>query len=226
MVRKRASRAASQSGDTSPGAEPTPQNGCEKKMKVLDIPDVNAKVNFVWMNVAQQHGMCDEDLAEVVAQVHPDLIFEEVDAPENFEEWSAPCQTAQPVFVPPEVVSYVTAEIDEMKAHLEEYHAAREANAGDAFAAGYFESMESVLAEEIAKKEAVFQNVTIPRWLLKGVAEKIIECNCCTTTLGKPAAVKVLFFGKAEHQEGLSVAMTESGAEVVVAATKTVEVPA
>jgi hypothetical protein len=196
-------------------------------MKVLEIPDINAKINFVWMNVAQQHGMCDEDLAEVVAQVHPDLIFQEVDTPESFEESSAPCQAAQPVFVPPEVVSYVTSEIDEMKVQLEEYRASREANAEDAFAAGYFESMETVLAEEIAKKEAEFQNVTVPRWLLKTVAEKTIECNCCTTTLGQVPEVKVLFFGKAEHQEGLAVAMIEAGAEVaVLEGGKTVEVSA
>jgi hypothetical protein len=196
-------------------------------MKVLEIPDVNAKINFVWMNVAQQHSMCDEDLAEVVAQVHPDLIFEEVDSAENFEEQSPSCQAAQPVCVPPEVVAYITAEIDEMKAQLAEYSASREANADDAFAAGYFESMETVLAEEIAKKEAEFQNVTVPRWLLKTVAEKTIECNCCTTSLGKTPEVNVLFFGKAEHQEGLAVAMIEAGAEVAVLANgKTLEVSA
>jgi len=171
--------------------------------------------------------MCDADLAEVVATVHPDLIFEEVDSAENFEETSPSCQAAQPVFVPPEVIAYVGAEIDEMKAQLVDYHAAREANAADPFAAGYFESMETVLAEEIAKKEAEFQNVTVPRWLLKTVAEKTIECNCCTTTLGQVPQVKVLFFGRVEHQEGLAAVLAEAGAEVtVLAGGKVVEVSA
>ncbi len=190
-------------------------------MKSLEIPEVNAKVTFVWMNVAQQRKMCDEDLAAVVAKVRPTLIFEEVDG--SAEDWTPPCEAAQPAYVPPEVVLALEHEIDEMKAQLAEYRAAKKANAGDEFAAGYFESMESVLAEEIAKKEANFRNVVIPQWLVKFVFEKIIECGCCAVTLGKVPAVKVLFFGKADHKAGLVKAMTDLKV-VVTAEEKVIQV--
>jgi len=192
-------------------------------MKSLEIPEVNAKVNFVWMNVEQQRKMCDEDLADVVAKARPNLIFEEVDGAKNFEEWTPPCQAAQPAYVPPEVLAALEHEVDEMKAQLAEYRAAKKANAGDEFAAGYFDSMLSVLAEEIGKKEATIRDVTIPQWLAKFVYEKIIDCECCTTTLGKVPVVKVLFFGKAEHKTGLVKAMTDLKA-VVAAEEKVVKV--
>ncbi len=192
-------------------------------MKSLEIPEVNAKVTFVWMNVEQQRKMCDEDLAEVVAKVRPTLIFEEVDAAKNSEEWTPPCEAAQPAYVPPEVVLAIEHEIDEMKAQLVEYRAAKKANAGDEFAAGYFESMEAVLAEEIAKKEATFRDVTIPQWLAKFVFEKIVECGCCTTTLGKVPVVKVMFFGNARHKAGLVKVMTDLKA-VVTAEEKVIQV--
>ncbi len=190
-------------------------------MKSLEIPEVNAKVTFVWMNVEQQRKMCDEDLAAAVAKVRPTLIFEEVDGAS--EDWTPPCEAAQPAYVPPEVVLALEHEIDEMKAQLAEYRAAKKANAGDEFAAGYFESMESVLAEEIAKKEANFRNVVIPQWLVKFVFEKIIECGCCAVTLGKAPAVKVLFFGKAAHKAGLVKAMTDLKV-VVTAEEKVIQV--
>ncbi len=192
-------------------------------MKSLDIPEVNAKVTFVWMNVEQQRKMCDEDLAGVVAKVRPTLIFEEVDGATSFEEWTPPCEAAQPAYVPPEVVLALEHEIDEMKAQLAEYRAAKKANAGDEFAAGYFESMESVLAEEIAKKEATFRDVVIPMWLAKFVFEKIIECGCCSVTLGKVPVVKVLFFGNAAHKAGLVKVMTDLKV-VVTAAEKVIQV--
>jgi hypothetical protein len=43
-------------------------------MKSLEIPEVNAKVTFVWMNVEQQRKMCDEDLAAVVPRCGPNLL--------------------------------------------------------------------------------------------------------------------------------------------------------
>lgn len=192
-------------------------------MKSLDIPEVNAKVTFVWMNVEQQRKMCDEDLAAVVAKVRPTLIFEEVDGATSFEDWTPPCEAAQPAYVPPEVVLALEHEIDEMKDQLAEYRAAKKSNVGDEFAAGYFESMETVLAEEIAKKEATIRNETIPLWLTKFMYEKIIECGCCAVTLGKVPAVKVLFFGKAAHKAGLVKAMTSLKA-VVTAEEKAIQV--
>jgi len=192
-------------------------------MKSLEIPEVNAKVTFVWMNVEQQRKMCDEDLAGVIAKVRPTLIFEEVNGVKNFEEWTPPCEAAQPAYVPPEVLLALEHEIDEIKAQLVEYRAAKKANAGDEFAAGYFESMESVLAEEIAKKEAKFRNETIPMWLAKFVFEKIIECGCCSTTLGKVPAVKVMFFGNAAHKAGLVKIMTDLKA-IVTAEEKAIQV--
>jgi len=192
-------------------------------MKSLDIPEVNAKVTFVWMSLDEQRKMCDEDLAEVVAKARPTLIFEEVDGAKNFEEWTPPCEAAQPAYVPPEVVLAIEHEIEEMKAQLAEYRAAKKANAGDEFAAGYFESMETVLAEEIAKKEATFRDVTVPAWLAKFVYEKIVECGCCAVTLGKVPAVKVLFFGNPAHKMGLVKVMTDLKA-VVAAEAKTIKV--
>ncbi len=192
-------------------------------MKSLEIPEVNAKVTFVWMNVEQQRKMCDEDLAEVVAKARPTLIFEEVDGAKNFEEWTPPCEAAQPAYVPPEVVLAIESEIEEMKAQLAEYRAAKKVNAGDEFAAGYFASMETVLAEEIAKKEAKFQGETVPMWLAKFVYDKIVECGCCTVTLGKVPVVKVLFFGNPAHKTGLVKVMTDLKA-VVAAEEKTIKV--
>ncbi|OLS15452.1 MAG: hypothetical protein RBG13Loki_0894 [Promethearchaeota archaeon CR_4] len=189
-------------------------------MKTLEIPEVNAKVSFVWMDVETQRKMSDEELAAEVAKVRPTLIFEEVNAPEG--EWTAPCEAAQPAYVPPEVLAALEHEIDEMRAQLTEYGAAQK-TAGDELSVGYFESMVSVLADEIGKKEATLQNVTIPQWLAKFVYEKIVECGCCTVTLGKVPAVKVLFFGKPEHKTGLVKAMTELKA-VVAAEDKIVRV--
>ena len=122
-------------------------------MKCLEIPDLPAKVNFVWMNVEEQRKMCDEDLTNLVVKFHPDLIFEEVDTPEDFADTSTPCQTAQPAYVPPEVVAYITHEIDEMKAQLADYKSAYAANTENELATGYLESIEAVLAEDIARKE-------------------------------------------------------------------------
>ena len=183
-------------------------------MKSLEIPKVNAKVIFVWMNVEQQRKMSDDALAEVVAKVHPTLIFEEVDGARIFEDWTPPCEAAQPAYVPPEVVLAIEHEIEEMKTQLAEYRAAKKANASDEFAMGYFESMEAVLAEEIAKKEAELQNETVPMWLAKFIFEKIIECDCCTSTLGKIPTVKVLFFGSPKHKTGLMKVMSELKAVV------------
>ncbi len=192
-------------------------------MKSLEIPEVNAKVTFAWMNVEQQRNICDEDLAGVVAKVRPTLIFEEVDGATSVDEWTPPCEAAQPAYVPPEVVLALEHEIDEMKAQLAEYRAAKKANAGDEFAVGYFASMESVIAEEIAKKKAKFRDEVIPMWLAKFVFEKIIECGCCSVTLGKVPVVKILFFGNAGHKTGLMKVMTDLKV-VVTAEEKIIQV--
>jgi len=184
-------------------------------MKSLEIPEVNAKVTFAWMNVAQQRKMCDEDLAAMVAKFHPDFIFEEVSGAANFDDWTPPCQAAQPAWVPPEVVMAFESEIDEMKEQLAGYRVAKKENAGNELAAGYFESMEKVLADEIAKKEATLRDAVIPQWIAKFVYDKIIACDCCSATLGKVPAVRILFFGLPEHKTGLVKAMGGLKAHVV-----------